>query len=257
MLYFCTIKVIDMRTTEAIMNFAIKQLVPFKRQELLAALRNDLNSVSIASAIVQLNRLVSAGKLIHVGQGLYSIPDKKTHEYYYQPNKDLAKMGQFIRLHFPFIEFCIWQPSAFIPFMQHVPNVGMTLVDVERDSIESVFLSLQQKYPSIPILLNPSVQECERYITNEEQLIIRPLVKEAPINIIDGCSVPKIEKMLVDALGDKEIRFVQGAELYTIYRNAFEQYDINRSSLFRYASRRNRKNKVEQILDTIEHDTSR
>jgi hypothetical protein len=248
---------IDMMTTDAIMNFATKQISPFKRRELLAALRNDIYSVPIASAVTQLNRLVSAGKLIHIGQGLYSIPDRRKHKYYYQPNKDLTETGQFIRQHFPFVEFCIWQPSAFIPFMQHVPNVGMTLVDVERDGMESVFLSLQQEYPSTRILLNPSVQECERYITNEEQLIIRPLVKEAPINIIDGCPVPKIEKMLVDALGDKEIQFVQGAELYTIYQNAFEQYDINCSSLLRYASRRNRKNKVEQILDTIDHDTSR
>jgi hypothetical protein len=246
-----------MTATNAIMDFAIKQHAPFRRQELLDALRNDLNTVSIASAVVQLNRLVANGKLIHVGHGLYRISDNKKHEYFYRPNKDLAKMGEFIRQRFPFIEFCIWQPSVFIPFMQHVPNVGMTLIDIERDGMESVFLSLQQEYPSTPILLNPSVQECERYITNGEQLIVRPLVKEAPINIIDGCPVPKIEKMLVDALSDKELRFVQGAELYTIYQNAFEQYDINRSCLLRYASRRNRKTKVEQILDTIEHDTSR
>jgi hypothetical protein len=76
-------------------------------------------------------------------------------------------------------------------------------------------------------------------------------VETAPINIIDGCPVPKIEKMLVDAVNDKEIRFAQGAELYTIYQNVFDQYDINRRSLIRYASRRNRKEKVKQIIDTI------
>jgi hypothetical protein len=248
---------IDMTTTDAIMNFAIKQIAPFRRRELLAALRKDGDSVSMASANVQLNRMVTSGKLIRTGYGLYSVPDKRKQEYFYQPDADLAETGQYIRQHFPFIEFCLWKPAAFVPFMRHVPDVGIILVDVERDGIEAVFLSLQQKYASIPILLNPSALECERYITKGKQFIIRPLVKEAPINIIDGCPVPKIEKMLVDAVNDKEIRFAQGAELYTIYQNAFDQYDINRRSLIRYASRRNRKEKVKQIIDTIEYDTSR
>ena len=74
-------------------------------------------------------------------------------------------------------------------------------------------------------------------------IIVRPLVKEAPIDIIDGCPVPTLEKMLVDAISDKELQHLQGNELYTIYSNAFSDYEIKMPRLLRYAARRNRKQK--------------
>lgn len=80
--------------------------------------------------------------------------------------------------------------------MQHVPAVKMTLIDVEREAMESVFLSLQGMEIGIPLLLNPSKEVAERYITNRDVVIIRPLVKEAPTDIVNGCPVPTLEKCL-------------------------------------------------------------
>ena len=74
------------------------------------------------------------------------------------------------------------------------------------------------------------------------------LVREAPVTEFDGCHLPTIEKMLVDAVSDNELSFMQGNEIHTIYANAHR--------LLRYASRRNRKDKVERILKNIEYDTS-
>src|SRR5699024_7405610 len=121
----------------------------------------------------------------------------------------------------------------------------------EREAMEPVFMSLQGIESEIPIFLNPTQEDVTRYITNRDIIIVRPLVKEAPIDIIDGCPVPTLEKMLVDAISDKELQHLQGNELYTIYSNAFSDYEIKKPRLLRYAARRNRKQKVEQIINTI------
>ena len=140
--------------------------------------------------------------------------------------------------------------------MCHVPASRIILVDVERVAMESVFQSLQGLGLDMPILLNPTRQECMRYITNDITIIVRLLVREAPVTEFDGCHLPTIEKMLVDAVSDNELSFMQGNEIHTIYANAFSSYFINIHRLLRYASRRNRKDKVERILKNIEYDTS-
>ena len=163
----------------------------------------------------------------------------------------MLSLNRHIKEKFPFTDYCIWQPSIFASMMLHVPAVRTTLVDVEREAMEPVFMSLQGIESEIPIFLNPTQEDVTRYITNRDIIIVRPLVKEAPIDIIDGCPVPTLEKMLVDAISDKELQHLQGNELYTIYSNAFSDYEIKKSRLLRYAARRNRKQKVEQIINTI------
>ena len=169
----------------------------------------------------------------------------------YEPNEFMLSLNKHIKEKFPFIDYCIWQPSVFASMMLHVPAVRTTLVDVEREAMESVFMSLQNVESEIPIFLNPSQEDVDRYITNRDLIIVRPLVKEAPLDVINGCPVPTLEKMLVDAISDKELQHLQGNELYTIYSNAFSDYAIKKTRLLRYAARRNRKQKVEQIINTI------
>ena len=82
-------------------------------------------------------------------------------------------------------------------------------------------------------------------------MIVRPLIIEAPIITVDDCPVPTLEKILVDAAGDKELNFAQGSELYTIFENAFAENNVNVSRLLRYASRRNRKETIQKIIETI------
>ncbi len=240
-----------MTTTTAIMNFASRQSEPFKRRDLLNSLLSDSIKASEASVVVQLNRLLADGKLVRVGHGRYAIPPDSKKEYVYLPTEQICRIGRFIKDRFPFIDYCVWHSTAFTPFMRHVPSGGSILIDVERIATDQVFLSMQENDWGMPVFLKPSVRECERYIANGIQIVIRPLVKEAPVNMVDGCPVPTIEKMLVDAIGDKELSFVQGTELYTVYSNAFSDYNVSKSSLLRYASRRNRKDKADQILNTL------
>ena len=195
--------------------------------------------------------MIAENKIIRVSYGKYKLNEDLKHEFLYEPNEFMLSLNKKIKEKFPFIDYCIWQPSVFASMMLHVPAVRTTLVDVEREAMESVFMSLQNVESEIPIFLNPSQEDVDRYITNRDLIIVRPLVKEAPLDVINGCPVPTLEKMLVDAISDKELQHLQGNELYTIYSNAFSDYAIKKTRLLRYAARRNRKQKVEQIINTI------
>lgn len=247
-----------MTIANQILDYAMKTDGLFTRRELLESLCSGINSVSDKSLTVILNRMVANRQIARVSHGTYRILYEKKIEFIYRPNEVERNISHHIKGIYPFIDYCIWRSSALTPLMLHVPASRIMFVDVERVAIESVFQSLQGLGINLPILLNPTRQECVRYITNDETIIVRPLVREAPVTEIDGCPVPMMEKMLVDAVSDKELVFMQGNELHTIYANAFSGYSINENRLLRYASRRNRKDKVERMLKNIEveYDTS-
>ena len=240
-----------MTAVNQIIDIAKKQDGIFTRKDLLNVVRSGMKNISEGSLVVLLNRMIAENKIIRVSYGKYKLNEDLKHEFLYEPNEFMLSLNKHIKEKFPFIDYCIWQPSVFASMMLHVPAVRTTLVDVEREAMESVFMSLQNVESEIPIFLNPSQEDVDRYITNRDLIIVRPLVKEAPLDVINGCPVPTLEKMLVDAISDKELQHLQGNELYTIYSNAFSEYAIKKTRLLRYAARRNRKQKVEQIINTI------
>ena len=240
-----------MTAVNQIIDIAKKQDGIFTRKDLLNVVRSGMKNISEGSLVVLLNRMIAENKIIRVSYGKYKLNEDLKHEFLYEPNEFMLSLNKHIKEKFPLIDYCIWQPSVFASMMLHVPAVRTTLVDVEREAMESVFMSLQNVESEIPIFLNPSQEDVDRYITNRDLIIVRPLVKEAPLDVINGCPVPTLEKMLVDAISDKELQHLQGNELYTIYSNAFSDYAIKKTRLLRYAARRNRKQKVEQIINTI------
>ncbi len=238
-----------MTITDYIKQFALVQNKPFQRAELMQYLES--HNISRTSAKVALYRLARSGHLNNVGHELYCLSAKHNMEFQYSPSDDELNLAQQVRDKFPFADFCIWKPAVLIPYMQHVPALRIIFVDVEKVASESVFYFLQGLQEHKTILLNPTRQECERYITSDDMIIVRTLISEAPVVSVQNYFVPTLEKILVDAAGDNELLFVQGAELFTIYENASQIHDMNISRLLRYATRRNRKNKIMKILNTI------
>lgn len=110
------------------------------------------------------------------------------------------------------------------------------------------FLFLPNLFPEKMILLNPSKEDCERYLNMDNAVIVRPLIAEAPITAYQGINIPTIEKILVDIVSDKEFDYAKGAEMYHIFKNVFEAVDVNQKKMLRYASRQNKKQIIIQIL---------
>jgi len=67
--------------------------------------------------------------------------------------------------------------------------------------------------------------------------------------MLEGFNTPSIEKILVDVAGDVEFDFLQGAEITYFYSNVIERHNINKSKLIRYATRRGRRQEVEQLFN--------
>ena len=248
MLYICiiSIRIQPMITTFDILHFASLH-EQFTKKELIDHLRKSNQQVSTGSISIQLRRLINNNRLIRLERGVFALSKSVKRHFLIQPSSELKAINQQIKTDFPFTDFCMWSSSAILPFMHHIPNINNIYVDVEREAIESVFNLLNNN--NTRVFMMPSVTDFNRYINGNQAIIIRPLISEAPLQIIDGIKVPSIEKILVDIIEDIEFSFLQGAELHSVYSAIFEQYNVNKNKLFRYATRRNRKQEVEQLLE--------
>lgn len=240
-----------MTTTQMILKFASEQRGPFRRKDLLRCLFDLNEEVKENSIDILVNRLLDAGKLQRTGRGEYILNNNC---FIYHPSHFEQEIFTELKKYFPLLDFCIWSPKVLSSLMLHVPNIGYTFVDVEKDGMEPVFHKLQSIDLGKNILISPSETDCERYLTGTDSIVVRQLIGRSPVTEIDGCTVPMIEKILTDSVGDNELSFTGGSEIFNIFETAFERYDINQTKMLAYASRRNRKETIEQILKTINYD---
>lgn len=254
-MYFCG-EIYCMNTTETILKYAADQRGVFQRKNLLRDMASKCPTIKRRAVDLQISRLIASGILVRKKRGEYQLAKGSLPEFVLRLSETERNIYQKLKEQFPLLDMCIWSPKVLSSFMLHVPNVGYTFVDVEKDGMETVFHFLQSMDSGRNILLAPSAQECERYLTGTNAIVVRQLIGQSPLTDVDGCVVPRIEKILVDAVGDNELSFARGSEIYIIYEYALERNKVNKSKLMRYASRRNRRNQVEQILKTIEHDQS-
>lgn len=245
-----------MTATQAILNYAVAQGGPFHKKDLLREVTRQQTGIKGSALTLQISRMITSGLLCRVGRGMYVLAHDSLPEYVYQPSETEKDIYFRLKQKFPFLDFCIWSPRVLASFMLHVPDIGYVFVDVEKDGMDTVFHALQEMELGRNILLSPSPIDCDRYLTGTDSIVVRQLIGQSPLTIVDGCQVPRIEKILVDAIGDNELLFASGTEIYNIYEYARERCHVNMSKLLRYASRRNRKGKVEHIIYTIDHDQS-
>ena len=245
-----------MTATEAILNYAAMKGGTFRRKDLLLHVARQQEHIRATAVDLQITRLMASGKLQRIGHGDYELVSQSLPEFVYQPPEVEKDIYGRLKQKFPFLDFCIWSPKVLSSFMLHVPNICYTFVDVEKDGMESVFHALQEMGLNRNILLSPSAADSDRYLTGTDAIVVRQLIGQSPLTKVDGCTVPRIEKILVDAIGDNELLFAGGSEIYNIYEYARERNHVNMSKLMRYASRRNRKKQVEQIIRYIDDDQS-
>ena len=235
-----------MVTINDILNFAFTHNL-FTRKELIADFKSENQIGSPGALSEQLSRLLKSGQLIRIERGVYKLPDDARKDFSVICSEEMRKINQQIKTQFPYIDYCVWPGSDLISYMHHLPNLRFLFIDVERVATESVFHYLNEN-SSKRVFLMPTLTEFERYIINNDAIIIRPLISESPLKLVEGISTPTIEKILVDIAGDIEFYFLQGSEINHVYTTIFESHSINKNKLLRYANRRGRKEKVEQLL---------
>jgi hypothetical protein len=137
-----------------------------------------------------------------------------------------------------------------------MPN-NTIYVETNRDTTQSVFDMLQPKYKG-RLFLVPTKEIATTYIDfSKENIIVKPLVTEAPLTCDGKVPVPTLEKLLVDTRVDADYYYLHGIENQEMMRTAISHYDVNINRLLRYADRRNAKDSILKDLETINNDTER
>ncbi|MCK9414643.1 MAG: type IV toxin-antitoxin system AbiEi family antitoxin domain-containing protein [Prolixibacteraceae bacterium] len=242
-----TIILCYMVTTNDILNFAFTHKV-FTRKELIANLKSEDQVGSPGTLSEQLNRLIKSGQLVRIDRGIYKSSDVARKDFSVICTEEMRRINQQIKTQFPFVDYCLWSASTLMPYMHHIPNLNLLFVDVEREVAESVF-NLLNGDSNKRVFLMPTLTDFERYISTNDAIIIRPLISESPLQLVEEINTPTIEKILVDIVGDIEFSFLQGSEINYVYSTIFERHSINKNKLLRYATRRGRKEEVEQLLN--------
>lgn len=250
MYYFCAVEQLRMTITDHIVYYAALQRGPFRRKDLSAWLGEK--SIPVGSGLqTQLDRLVASGRLIKTGWGKYRLSDSAKPRLQLALKPETKELAQYLKKRYPLADFCVWDAASVIPFMLHVPNIKMVIVDVERLLEQSFPDAIREKYPNMMVLPNPTKEEFIKFGSTRDCIILHTLTTEAPIDTFEGLSVPTAEKMLVDIFLNPEFEFLRGSELTRIYQEVFSDFDISRSRLLRYARRRYCEEKIQHLIDRI------
>lgn len=237
-------------TTDYIVQYAAQQQSPFRKKNLATWLESIGASVSTGLQ-TQLERLVSSGRLVRSGWGEYQLSDNAKQRLQLTLKPETKEMAQYLKKRYPLADFCIWDAASVIPFMLHVPNIKMIIVDVERMLEQSFPDAIREKYPNIFVLPNPTREEFIKFGSTNDTIVLHALTTEAPLDTFEGLPVPTAEKLLVDIVINPEFEFLQGSELTRIYQEVFSDFSISRSKLIRYARRRYCEEKIQHILNRI------
>jgi uncharacterized protein DUF6577 len=182
------------------------------------------------------------------GRGVFALGE--TSQFVPEIDISVKKMHTQLNKQFPYAKICLWNTKIFNQWMLHQPSHFSTVVEVEKDAVESVFQFLQEHYDNV--FLQPDKELMERYaIARPNVIIVLSLVSEAPTEQIHGTYTVTLEKLIVDVFCKPQIFAAQqGRDLAFIYDNIFAKYTINKNKLLRYADRRKKKEALLNYLIT-------
>jgi len=193
----------------------------------------------------RIHHLVQSGVIQRVGRGVYRLG--KSNPFQMDLSPQIKKTARTIKKEFPYTNFCVWELATVNLFSHNLINFNLFFIDIEREAVDSVYYKLKEKHKNV-VNIRKTYDDISDLAGN---VCIRPLVSHAPTQIQSQISVASLEKILVDLATDKEFFPFQGNEILTIYENAIEKYTINESSMLRYASRKEKRENVTKIINTI------
>lgn len=226
----------------------------FSRKDLLSWMREVglFRDGSEAAINLSLSLMVRNGELIKESWGIYLFPVQKNRLFIPVPSEEIRDINQLLKKEFPYTDICVWDPQIIVPFLQHIPNLNLLIVEIERIAMEPAFNILQEKVSGRRVIFNPSSEDYAHYVSGFPSIVVKPLVSQAPLINFGGINMPSMEKLMVDITGDVEFPFAQGAESYTLFENLLSSFAVNFKALYRYADRRARRSQVEDIVKTFE-----
>jgi hypothetical protein len=224
----------------------------FTNSDLYRFYRSQEQDISDTTLNWRIHNLVQKGYIKRLGRGVYSWGESK--EFVPDIDNTLMRVNSILVKEFPFAKSCLWDTSILNQWMLHQPSHFYTLIEIEKDALESVFNVLKENYSNI--FLRPDKDVLERYASNKSNtLLLLPLISEAPIQEVSvrqhkKISTVTIEKLMVDIFCEQNVFAAQqGSEMAFIYNNILSSYTVNFNRLFRYAARRKKKTVIVNYLN--------
>ena len=231
--------------SDKILNYAAS-LQQFSVDDIPADVISDVERNTLSW---HLSNLCKKGKLRRVGRGIYTIQTANT--FLVKTNAKVRSLYRSLLRQYPFADFCVYSANVITPLLHDMMPNNTIYVETNRDTIMSVFEMLFPKYKG-RLFLAPTKEIVTTYIEfSRENIIVKPLVTEAPLTLDGKVPVPTLEKLLVDTRVDADYSYLQGYENLEMLRTAISHYNVNRNRLLRYADRRNMKNSILKDLETI------
>ncbi len=187
----------------------------------------------------------------NAGKGIYILCDKP--EYQPDLNESSKKIVRLLAKNFSDAKYCIWETSWLNEFSNHQVGSFFTILEVEKDLMNSVFFNLKDSSVK-NIFLQPGENEMEIYVLEKENpVVLKPLISRSPLQKISDkklkINIPVLEKILTDIYCDREMfYFYSGNELEKIFENAVSRYALDFSRLFSYASRRGKEIEMKEFM---------
>ncbi len=220
----------------------------FGTQDIFAFYQQEEKDIKLTTVSWRIYTLIQSGTLQRIGRGKFTLGKGKN--YIPEISPAIKTIFKKLKTEFPYANLCVWNTSVLNEFMLHQPSRFFVLVETDKDITNAVFYFLREIKKSV--FIEPTTDILEKYAINEKEVfIIKPLVSEVPTQNINGVETASIEKILVDIFCD-DVTFSaqQGAEMRTIFKEAFAKYTINQSKMLRYADRRRKKEELNQFAKT-------
>lgn len=205
----------------------------------------QLNKNTFAWRIYNLKK---KGVIREIAWGQYSFYDKNN--YSLKLSNYSEKIAFSISKSFTDIIFCVSDSNWINAFTSHQYSNNFTIVEIEKNFIESVFFNLKESFQNV--FLKPNRIELDRYISGlDKAIILIPFITRSPIQKPENqkYNVPTLEKLLVDIFTkNTPYLFLTNSEIKTIIVNTIRKYNINQTTLLAYAERRGKKKGIGNFL---------
>lgn len=215
------------------------------KRELLTWLEEVYPGVSEETLTWRIYDLKANGVLETPGRGVYRL---STREDFIPVFSNLSKrIAALLAKELPLVNVCIWETRWLNAWMELQPAYNWTLVEAEKDVLGVIFNHLTGLSKKVYFQPNRSIMELY-VLSQNEAVIVKPLVSEAPLMREGKITTAAPEKILVDIVAEPEIFVGQQGELGGIFENMFSQILIHQNRLLRYARRRKREEQVRKLI---------
>ena len=241
-------KVIENKIIEAFQgypSFSQEELFRFYLQS-----EPDLNKSTFTWRIYDLKK---KNIIKTIGRGLYVISYKP--KYKPELSNNALTIARKTMERFDGIFYALWEIPWQNEFSQHQTFNQMIVIEVEKEFEESLYYFLNDSL-QIDFFLNPDEKQIKFYISeSNNSVVIKRLISRAPTNKIKDkktiIPIATLEKIMVDLFADDNLfHAYQGSELICIFERILNRYNINITTLFSYAKRRNKEQEIKQFIST-------